>query len=171
MFLSFAPSMEVPGTARPPALTRLCVLSFINQGVVFPLYVLGFLASFAVRDTDPQVMHDTVSAIYKGWFDEEQMERMFRFLDILREHGVALMGVFALRTAARFAGTLRMWHLHGDGFHIYTIAQLLGVLLPMLIAGAETFSPLGLMAVALWCLMYFTRMKAIGALGSGLGNG
>lgn len=163
--------MEVPGTVRPPALTRLCMLSFINQGVVFPVYLLGFLASFSLRDADPQVMRDTATAVYKGFdFSEEQMEQLFRFLDVMREHGVALMGVFALRTAARFFGTLRMWKLHGDGFHIYTIAQLLGVLVPMLIAGTDTFSPLGLMAVALWCLMYFTRMKAVGALGSGLGN-
>jgi hypothetical protein len=163
--------MNIPGTARPPALTRLCVLSFINQGLVFPLYLLGFLASFPVRDADPQVMRDTAEAIYKGWFDEQQMEQLFRFLDTLREHGVALMGVFALRTAARFVGTLRMWRLKGDGFHIYTVAQLLGVLLPMLIAGTDTFNPLGLLAAALWCLMYFVRMRSIGALGSGLGNG
>jgi hypothetical protein len=131
----------------------------------------GHLASFSLRDADPQVMRDTATAVYKGFdFSEEQMEQLFRFLDVLREYGVALMGVFALRTAVRFVGTLRMWKLRGDGFHIYTIAQLLGVLVPMLIAGTDTFSPIGLMAVALWCLMYFTRMKAIGALGSGLGT-
>lgn len=163
--------MEVPGTVRPPTLTRLCVLSFINQGVVFPVYLLGFLASFSLPDTDPQMMRDTAATLYKGFvpdISEEQMDQVFRFLDLLREHGVALMGVFAMRTAVRFVGILRMWKLHGDGFHIYTSAQLLGVLVPMLIAGTDTFSPIGLLAVALWCLMYFTRMKAIGALGSGL---
>ena len=93
-----------------------------------------------------------------------------RYLDLFREHGVALLGVFALRTAVRFVGTLRMWQLKGDGFHIYTTAQLLGILLPMLIAGTEMFSFLGLVLASLWCLMYFARMKAIGALGSGLGG-
>ena len=157
------------GTPRPPALTRLCVLSFINQGVMFPMYVLGLVAVPYVGDMDPQVLHDTAEAAYKGIFNEEQMTQLFGFLDIMRDHGTPLMAIFALRTAARFIGTLRMWRLHGDGFHIYTMAQLLGVLLPMLIAGKDTFSLLGLLIVALWCLMYFTRMRAIGALGSGLG--
>jgi hypothetical protein len=163
--------MEVPGTARPPALTRLCVLSFINQGVMFPMYVLGLMAAPYLRDADPQVLHDTAETLYRGYFNPEQMEQLFGFLDTFRDHGIALTTVFALRTAARFIGTLRMWNLRGDGFHIYTTAQLLGVLVPMLIAGRNMFSPLGLLAVALWCLMYFVRMRAVGALGSGLGKG
>ena len=165
-----SPAQPTVGTPRPPALTRLCVLSFLNQGVMLPMYTLGFIAAFYVRDADPEVVRSTAESFYRGLFSEEQMAQLFDFLDVMREHGVALMGVFALRTAARLIGTLRMWGLHGDGFHIYTTAQLLGVLLPMLIAGTATFSPVGLLAVALWCLMYFVRMRAIGALGSGLGK-
>lgn len=161
--------MDVPGSTRPPTLTRLCVLSFINQGLMFPCYLAGFLASFYLKGTDPQALRDMADAFYKDLLEPAQLEQMYGYLDLLREHGIALMAVFTLRTAGRFTGTLRMWRLKGDGFHIYTTAQLLGILLPMLIAGTALFSMLGLVAVSLWCLMYFVRMRAIGALGSGLG--
>jgi len=147
------------------------VLSFINQGVMFPVYLMGLMAAPYLRDTDPLVLRDTAAALYGSHATPEQMEQLFGILDTFREHGIALTAVFALRTAVRFIGTLRMWNLRGDGFHIYTSAQLLGVLVPMLIAGRDMFSPLGLLAVALWCMMYFVRMRSIGALGSGLGKG
>ena len=63
------------------------------------------------------------------------------------------------------------WRLKGDGFHIYTTAQLLGILLHMLVVGTELFNFLGLVIAALWCVMYYAQMRAIGALGSGLGRG
>ena len=88
---------------------------------------------------------------------------------VVQAFGEADLDQFVLRTAARFIGVLRMWRLHGDGFHIYTSAQLLGVLAPMLIAGNRLFSSWGLIAVALWCLIYYVRMRSVGALGSGLG--
>ncbi len=160
----------LPTAPRPPALTRLCVLSFINQGVMFPIYLLGFFASFSLADIDPQELWAMADAIYGKMLDSTELDRLHGFLDLFQEHGTALMGVLALRTAARFIGTLRMWQLKGDGFHIYTTAQLLGILLPMLIAGTAMFSLLGLVLVSLWCLMYFVRMRAIGALGSGLGT-
>ncbi len=159
----------LPG-ARPPALTRLCILSFINQGAMFFIYLSGLVAAPFLRDSDPQVLRDAALSLYQGTFEPDELERLYAMLDTFREHGVVLMSVFAIRTIARFIGTLRMWRLHGDGFHVYTTAQLLGVLVPMLIAGKDMVSPLGLVAAALWCFMYFVRMRAIGALGSGLGR-
>ena len=165
-----APIPPIPiGRARPPALTRLCVLSFLNQGIVFPMYLLGFFASFSLAEIDPAELRAMADTFYGTLLEPDQLDKLHGFLDLLHEHGTPLLGVFALRTAVRFIGTWRMWNLKGDGFHIYTTAQLLGILLPMLIAGTELFSFPGLMLAALWCLMYFTRMRAIGALGSGLG--
>jgi len=160
--------MEIPGTARPPALTRLCILSFINQGVVFPLYLGGLVAAPFLKDMDPEALYGMADAFYAGIMEPEQLQQLHGFLDTMREHGTALMAVFTLRTVARFIGTLRMWRLKGDGFHIYTTAQLLGILLPMLIAGTAFFSLFGLIAAVLWCLLYFQRMRAVGALGSAL---
>jgi hypothetical protein len=79
----------------------------------------------------------------------------------MREHGVGLMSVLALRTLARFIGTLRMWRLHWSGFHIYTTAQLLGLLVPMLIAGSELFAPLSLIIVLGWCYLYWNHRRAM----------
>ncbi len=165
-----APVSTVPiGRPRPPALVRLCVLSFINQGLVFPMYLLGFFASFSLAEIDPEELRTMADTFYGKLLEPDQLDKLHGFLDLLHEHGTPLLGVFVLRTAVRFIGTWRMWNLKGDGFHIYTTAQLLGILLPMLIAGTELFSFPGLLLASLWCLMYFTRMRSIGALGSGLG--
>lgn len=137
---------------------------------MFPCYLAGFLASFYLEGTDPQALRDMADAFYKGMLEPSQLEQMYGYLDLLREHGIALMAVYTLRTAARLVGTLRMWQIKGDGFHIYTTAQLLGILLPMLIAGTAMFSMIGMVAASLWCLMYFVRLRAVGALGSGLGG-
>ncbi len=146
---------------RPKGLTRLCIASFINQGVMFPVYLLGIPISAMIRTMDPDALEALVRQQYEPYFDDAQVEQFLSYSTLLRDHGVALMGVLALRTLARFVGTLRMWRLKEDGFHIYTTAQLLGVLLPMLVAGNAMFSLFGLMTAVLWCLLYWQQHRLI----------
>ena len=94
-----------------------------------------------------------------GLLQGAQLEQMRTAVELLRENGVWIMFVLALRTLARFIGVLRMWKLKGDGFHIYTTAQLLGILVPMLIGGQAMFSGLGLITVAMWCYLYWSQLK------------
>lgn len=146
---------------RPKGLTRLCLASFINQGVMFPLYLLGIPISAMIQTMDPDALENLVRQEYEPYFDDAQVEQFLTYSSVLREHGVALMAVLALRTVARFVGVLRMWRLKEDGFHIYTTAQLLGVLLPMLVAGNAMFSFFGLMTAVLWCLLYWQQRRLI----------
>ena len=67
----------------------------------------------------------------------------------------------ALRTFARFMGTLRMWNGHHDGLHIYITAQLLGMLVPILVAGPKTLDFLGFIIALNWCYLYYTQRKAL----------
>jgi hypothetical protein len=154
--------METPApTQRPKGLTRLCIASFINQGVMFPLYLLGIPISAMIRSMDHDALDTLVRQQYEPYFDEAQVEQFLSYSTLLREHGVVLMAVLALRTLARFVGVLRMWRLKEDGFHIYTTAQLLGILLPMLVAGNTMFSFFGLMTAVLWCLLYWQQRRLI----------
>jgi len=147
--------------ARPRMLTWLCVASFINQGVVFPVYLAGMLVSLAIRDMPPEELHKLVETTYYSFIQPSQREAALEFADMLHAHGLALMGVFALRTLVRFIGTFRMWQGWKDGFHIYTSAQLLGMLVPILIAGQQTLSFVGFILALNWCYLYFTQRKSL----------
>lgn len=146
---------------RPRMLTWLCVASFINQGVVFPLYLMGMLVAYVLRDSTTEELHEMVEKTYAVFIQPDQREQMITYLKMLQVHGVALMGVFALRTLARFIGTFRMWHGWKDGFHIYTSAQLLGMLIPILIAGPITINFVGFILAINWCYLYFIHRKAL----------
>lgn len=149
------------GWERPKLLSRLCAASFINQGIVFPLYVIGVAGAYLVGRMPEEEVHRLIDATYGHWFGPDQRASLAAYIDMIRAHGVPLMGVFALRTLVRFFGTLRMWQGWKDGFHIYTTAQLLGLLLPMLVAGAAMFNGLGLFLVLNWCYLYYTQLRVL----------
>ena len=94
-------------------------------------------------------------------FGSAQRTALVPYMEMMRLHGVALMSIFALRTAARFIGTWRMWNGHHDGLHIYITAQLLGMLVPILVAGPKTLDFLGFIIALNWCYLYFTQRKAL----------
>jgi len=146
---------------RPRTLTWLCTASFINQGLVFPLYLLGIPVAYAMRTMPEEELRTMVEQAYAAFMQPEQQEMLTAYIGLMKAHGPALMGIFALRTLARFIGTLRMWQGRKDGFHIYTSAQLLGMLVPILIAGPVTLSFVGFILALNWCYLYFIHRKAL----------
>ncbi|MBS1938732.1 MAG: hypothetical protein JSS84_13075 [Bacteroidetes bacterium] len=150
-----------PSEARPRTLTWLCTASFINQGAVFPLYVMGIIVTVAIRGIPDEEILKLVHTTYGAFIQPGQEDDIAAYVAMLKAHGTALMAVFALRTLVRFIGTLRMWQGFKDGFHIYTTAQLLGMLVPMLIAGPKAINFLGFILALNWCYLYFTHRKAL----------
>ncbi len=147
--------------ARPVMLTRLCVASFINQGVVFPLYLIGIIGAYALRGMSDEEVRHLVESSWSWMIGPDRQEAAFAYVKVMRTHGVALMAVFALRTLARAVGVFRMWNGNLDGFHIYTSAQLLGMLVPILIAGSGALNILGFLLAINWCYLYFIHRKAL----------
>lgn len=135
--------------------------SFINQGLVFPLYAMGIFVAWAMRDMPIEEVRQMMETTYAPLLRSASEDDLMAYLELMKEHGVALMAVFAFRTAARFVGTLRMWQGWKDGFHIYTTAQLLGILVPILIAGPRMFSLIGFILVLNWCYLYFIHRKIL----------
>lgn len=150
-----------PPAQRPRALERLCIASFIDQGVVFLIYLFGAIGIYAQR-TIPREELDRQLKLLHDWLlphmPQQQLEQAQR---LVQEHGAALMLVLLARTVVRFVGTLRMWHGHKDGLHIYTGAQLLGVLAPMLVAGPVMFDLGALTCVLLWCFLYWSQRAVL----------
>ncbi|MBP8822944.1 MAG: hypothetical protein KBH07_04830 [Flavobacteriales bacterium] len=147
--------------ARPRTLTWLCTASFVNQALVFPLYLTGIAVAYAMRSMPDAELQQMVVDAWSGFVQPGQQDELMAYIGMLKAHGPALMGIFALRTLARFIGTLRMWQGRSDGFHIYTSAQLLGMLLPIFVAGPRTINFLGFILALNWCYLYFIHRKTL----------
>ncbi len=147
--------------ARPRTLHWLCVASFANQALVFPFYLMGIVAALVMRDMPEEEIRQLMQSSWATLVQPAQQDELLAYTGLLKAHGVALMSALVLRTLARFIGTLRMWQGWRDGFHIYTTAQLVGVLAPILIAGPRMFSFIGLVLVLNWCYLYFIHRKVL----------
>lgn len=75
--------------------------------------------------------------------------------------GLAVLSVLSL------AGCILMWNLRRSGFHCYTIAQLLMLVLPLLFLGKGYFAIGDLMFTLLFILIYFLQLKKLGVFSSG----
>lgn len=122
---------------------------------------MGIVVAVAIRGIPDEEVLKLVHTTYGAFIQPGQEDDIVAYVAMLKAHGPALMGVFALRTLVRFIGTLRMWQGFKDGFHIYTTAQLLGMLVPMLIAGPKAINLLGFVLALNWCYLYFTHRKAL----------
>ena len=104
-----------PKVSRPNLLTILCILTFINGGLTFvsSIFVGTFFEQFVVIATD---------------FAEK-----FKLpgLEMITEGRPLFFFVNALLYGVSVAGALMMWNLKKNGFHVYTIAQILLILSPM----------------------------------------
>ena len=109
---------------RPDFLTLLCVLSFIGSGCA----LLSYLSVGLSFNTLRHLVFETDT--YKAYLDMRHMRVYMAFMFSLPQWYFLLNG---LLYAASFAGVVLMWRLRRTGFHVYTIAQCLIILLGMLI--------------------------------------
>ena len=104
-----------PTPTRTKTLTILCILSFVGSGfsilgaLIYALFFDEFLNFYSTNDTELyQLMYDSLVILSPGYFFTEF--------------------VFAL---ASLAGVILMWKLRKTGFHIYTVANILILSLPL----------------------------------------
>lgn len=103
--------------ARPAMLTVLCILSWIGSGLAAVSYITLVLSYDIIRPTLEEM--------------SEQFPDMSGVLLAPRKFFLAgaLFYLFSL------AGITRMWNLRKAGFHLYTGAQIVLLLLPGVIIG------------------------------------
>lgn len=104
-----------PTPTRTKTLTILCILSFVGSGfsilgaLIYALFFDEFLNFYSTNDTELyRLMYDSLVILSPGYFFAE-----FVF------------------TLASLAGVLLMWKLRKTGFHIYTLANILILSLPL----------------------------------------
>jgi hypothetical protein len=153
---------EEGNTSRPDLFNVLGILTFINSGVFVLIYGIGALGMAAVAQTPVEEFIALVHESAGAYLQADQLEQMDGVIRILHAHGVALMGIYLVRTLLRLIGAIGIWQGRRSGFHLYAGAQLLGLFAPHIIlpwALLGFFGPL--MTVAITAL-YGSQYKRLG---------
>lgn len=103
---------------RPDFLSGLCMLTFFGSSVTFIGY---FIASLFFEEATNLIVQ------YSSWHSTESISPVYF---------TVLMALSALS----LVGAIRMWKLHKDGFFLYTFAQIVIVLIPVIWVGSHAFS-------------------------------
>lgn len=126
---------------RPELLTAFCVLSYIGSGMGALVYSMYGLFYPSMRQMF------------------ESGEINFPGLDILMTGGQKYFITGSVLFSASFAGVFFMWKLKSIGFHLYTGAQILLLLLPFLLLKDYPFPYVdGLLTLA-FILVYRIYLK------------
>lgn len=116
---------------RTGGMTFVLILSMIGSGwniLINLLWGLTHPIMSSIWDTNNQQLPDEIMAVYSQMdgFDPEVMNDIMRsFLNIPQYHYLLL----ALFSAMSLAGVIMMWKMRKTGFHCYTLAQLMMLLL------------------------------------------
>lgn len=126
------PFEPAPPPGRPQLITNLGVLSFVNTGFFLFVYGIGVLGMSGIQRIPREEFDALVQPQLDRYFSGPQMDDAVLMMDVVYQHGFALMGVLFLRTLFRLAGALGMWRGRLWGFHLYAFAQLAGIFAPHL---------------------------------------
>ena len=126
---------------RPELLTVLCILSFVGSG----LAVISNLFIYMSFDEVITIIED-----YELGLPEFEMimsggKRFF------------ITGFFLYSIS--LMGAIQMWKLRKVGFHLYTVAQIFILLLPVVFIEAYQFSLISLLLTIAFVLAYFSNLK------------
>lgn len=127
----------------------LLTLSFLWAG----LNLFSYLTTALMLPTFKQVYESTPELI------PEQMRTMF---DIYLSMPRGLFAVGALLYAVELAGAILMWRLRRSGFHCYTLARILLLLVPVLFVGRDMLATGDLMFAALFVTAYYLIFRSLG---------
>ena len=124
---------ENGNTTRPELIKVLGPFTFVNTGFFMLLYGLMIMAMLVIREMPAEEFVAMIRQSAERFMAGEDMDEMESIARIFHEHGVLLMGIYFVRTVARFIGALGIWRGRRSGFHLYAAAQLVGLFVPHLI--------------------------------------
>ncbi len=133
---------------RPVLLTVLCILTFIGSGVSF--LANSFL--FFTRDA-------WIIAMEEGAFDVLKDTLEIEAIELLLEVDPTYFLIQALLFAFSVTGAVLMWKLKKAGFHIYTVAQLLLLIIGKIYIPALPFPMIPLLIVLTFVTLYARNLR------------
>lgn len=99
---------------------------------------------------------------HPGLMPEEFYVTMERMFEVPKSYYLVCSLLFALE----LAGAILMWNLRRSGFHSYTIARLLLLLLPLLFLGRGYVAVGDIMFALLFILVYYLLLRQLGVFGA-----
>lgn len=126
---------------RPDLLKLLCILTFIGSGLasVSNLFIyLSFDEILLLKDEYTQILPEMETILSGG-------KRFF------------LTGFFLYTIS--LVGACNMWKLRKIGFHLYTVAQLFILIMPVVFIKSYPFSFIGLIVTAIFVGAYASNLK------------
>lgn len=143
---------ENPVPQRPNGLTVACVLSFLNAGLQFITNIFYFLSYNVMQEIGQSEEYQEL--MEKLMPDAEEMEGVMQAQLAVSRPSYLIQ---ALLFVVSFIGVFYMWKLQKKGFHIYSIAQILMLIVTALmvvpVTGASMAGPVVLTAI--WIGIYF----------------
>lgn len=126
------------------------VLSIIGSG-------MQLLSNFVMGAFGPWVM-----AAYQGMASSMPDEVSIMY-ETLFNTPRAMFVCLAVLYSISLAGVILMWRLRKSGFHLYTLAQLLILVVPVLFMGRTYIAMGDIMLTVLFVAYYFFALKRLGA--------
>jgi len=126
---------------RPTLLTVLCIITFIGSG----LSTFSYLMFSVIYDLLMDQLSVTAASMPEINFMLEAPRSFFVVSFVL--------------SAASVTGAIFMWNMRKIGFHIYTVAQLIYLVVPLLYFGGETNPLLNIVLTALFVYLYARNLS------------
>lgn len=143
---------------RPGFLTTLCILSFIGAGLSIIMSVVGFLGAQAAQSMVDGVgaMGDAMGATGNSEFDAAMAE-----VNNLMKYAYLLLGVGIVCAILSLVGAIMMWKLKKTGFYIYTFANVVAMILPIVLVGMAggAMAYVGPIVTIAFIVMYGMNLK------------
>lgn len=128
---------------RPVLLVVLCILTFAGSGI-------NFFSSLIIS-----LFYNEFIRIAEMVFTSFNLPG----LDLLKESKPLFYVISAAIYAMSFAGALIMWRMKKTGFHVYTIAQILLIMAPILFLHLPGPSVFDIIFSGIFVVLYSTILK------------
>lgn len=133
---------------RPELLKILCILTFIGSGLSLITNSIMFLTI------------DIIRKYYEnGRFDFLAKDLDLSNLEILLSANSAYFMFQAILFALALYGAYLMWNLKKVGFHFYTIAQIVLLILPQVFLSGFPFPTFELLLSLIFIILYAKNLK------------
>jgi len=133
-------------TPRPELLKILCILTFIGSG----LSMLSNVVLYSVIDQIREVFAE--NPLYTVFGVEMNMSI---FLNV----NASFFLIQAILYSLSITGAWRMWKLNKNGFHIYSVAQILILIVPKLFISDMPFPVMDLLLTGSFIYFYYLNLK------------
>jgi len=138
--------------ARIKMLRFICILTFLWSG--FNAVAQGMIGAF-----HNYFISLPVASFKELNFTEVQLKMISESIELIKTGGRFYFLINAALFIFSFTGAILMWKLRRSGFHFYTIAQILLLIIPLIFLKNFQLPGMNILLTAVFVLTYSTFLK------------